>query len=84
MNDNYTMRFSATSKNEMMIKEIFQKVTDAMIEKGYNAVDQWVGFIISGDPGYITSYKDARNMVVKVDRDELLEHILRFYIKNAK
>jgi uncharacterized protein (UPF0297 family) len=53
-----------------------------MLEKGYNPVNQLVGYIISGDPTYITSYKDARKNISKLDRDELLEEIISFYLKN--
>jgi uncharacterized protein (UPF0297 family) len=55
---------------------------DAMTEKGYNPVNQLVGYIISGDPTYITSYKDARKNISKLERDEILEEIIKFYVKN--
>ena len=53
-----------------------------MEEKGYNPVNQMVGYIMSGDPTYITSHKNARSMIMKVERDELVEELLRAYIKN--
>jgi len=52
-------------------------------EKGYRAVDQIVGYLVSGDPAYITSHKEARLWIRKVERDELLEEIVRFYLENA-
>ena len=57
-------------------------VYDALSEKGYNPVNQIVGYIMSGDPTYITSHRNARSLIMKVERDELVEEILRAYIKN--
>ena len=57
-------------------------VYNAMAEKGYNPVNQIVGYIMSGDPTYITSHKNARSMIMKVERDELVEELLKEYIKN--
>ena len=54
----------------------------ALTEKGYNPVNQIVGYIMSGDPTYITSYKNARSLIMKVERDELVEEMLTEYIKN--
>ena len=54
----------------------------AMTEKGYNPVNQIVGYIISGDPTYITSHKNARSMIMKVERDEIVEELLKEYIRN--
>ena len=53
-----------------------------MRDKGYNPVNQLVGYIISGDPTYITSYKDARKKMAKIEQDELLEEIINYYIEN--
>lgn len=64
-------------------KEILQRVHAALEEKGYRAVDQIVGYLVSGDPAYITSHKEARLWIRKVERDELLEEIVRFYLDNA-
>ena len=57
-------------------------VYSAMEEKGYNPVNQMVGYIMSGDPTYITSYKNARSLIMKVERDELVEELLKEYIRN--
>jgi uncharacterized protein (UPF0297 family) len=57
-------------------------VYNAMTEKGYNPVNQIVGYIISGDPTYITSHKNARSMIMKVERDEIVEELLKEYIRN--
>ena len=67
---------------ELQVKEVLDLVYTAMDEKGYNPVNQIVGYIMSGDPTYITSHKGARSMIMKVERDELVEELLNEYIKN--
>ena len=64
------------------VKDVIASVYAALTEKGYNPVNQIVGYIMSGDPTYITSYKNARSMIMKVERDELVEELLKEYIKN--
>ncbi len=64
------------------VKEVLASVYAALTEKGYNPVSQIVGYIMSGDPTYITSHKGARAMIMKVERDELVEELLRSYIEN--
>ncbi len=64
------------------INKVIAEAYDAMKEKGYNPVNQFVGYIISGDPTYITSYKDARKKVSRIEQDELLEEIVNYYIQN--
>ena len=67
------------------VKEVLSKVYNALKEKGYNPVNQIVGYIMSGDPSYITSNNSARSIIVKVERDELLEELVESYIdKNFK
>lgn len=63
------------------VKEIIGEVYEALSEKGYNPVSQVVGYIMSGDPTYITSHKSARSTIMKVERDEIVEELLREYIK---
>ncbi|HLS89856.1 MAG TPA: IreB family regulatory phosphoprotein [Limnochordia bacterium] len=65
------------------VKEILQRVHAALEEKGYRPVDQIVGYLVSGDPAYITSHNEARLWIRKLERDELLEEIVRFYLENA-
>ena len=77
-----TQYFKVNTDPEYRVKEILDTVYDAMAEKGYNPVNQIVGYIMSGDPTYITSYKIARSMIMKVERDELVEELLKEYIKN--
>ena len=64
------------------VKVILAAVYEALTEKGYNPVDQIVGYIMSGDPTYITSHKNARGMIMRAERDELVEEMLKEYIKN--
>ena len=77
-----TQYFKVNTDPEYRVKEILDTVYDAMAEKGYNPVNQIVGYIMSGDPTYITSYKNARSMIVTVERYELVEELLKEYIKN--
>ncbi|MBO4832224.1 MAG: IreB family regulatory phosphoprotein [Oscillospiraceae bacterium] len=66
------------------LKEAILLVYDAMEEKGYNAIDQFVGYLASGDPSYVTNNRNARNVLMKLDRDDVLEELLRTYIGNAR
>ena len=78
-----TQYFKAVQEeNKMDVSEILEQVYVALTEKGYNPINQIVGYIMSGDPTYITSYKGARSMIMKVERDELVEELLKEYIKN--
>lgn len=75
---NETLLFKA-EKNEEGVKETLTLVSKAMKEKGYKPINQLIGYILSGDPTYITSHKEARKLIGKMDRDELLEEIIKFY-----
>ena len=77
-----TQYFNVKTAPEVRVKEVLDLVYNAMAEKGYNPVNQIVGYIMSGDPTYITSYKGARSTIMKVERDELVEELLKEYIKN--
>lgn len=77
-----TQYFKVKAEPEVQVKDVLDLVYNAMAEKGYNPVNQIVGYIMSGDPTYITSYKGARSMIMKVERDELVEELLREYIQN--
>ena len=76
-----TQYFAKIPEQELEVKRVLALVYDAMEEKGYNPVNQIVGYIMSGDPTYITSHKGARSMIMKVERDELVEELLREYIR---
>ena len=78
-----TQNFRVQSESETHVGDILQKVYKAMTEKGYNPVNQIVGYIMSGDPTYITSHNNARSLIMKVERDELVEELLKVYIKNT-
>lgn len=75
-----TQFFQAVQDNKMDVSQILEQVYTAMSEKGYNPVNQIVGYLISGDPTYITSHKSARSLIMKVERDEILEELLSVYI----
>ena len=75
-----TMFFKVEKDKNIKTEEIMQKVYQALKEKGYNPINQIVGYILSGDPTYITSHNDARNLIRQVERDELLEQMVKKYI----
>ena len=82
MVDNNTQFFKTQPEKTISVEGILEQVYLALKEKGYNPVNQIVGYIMSGDPTYITSLKGARSMFMKVERDELVEELLTEYIKN--
>lgn len=75
-----TIMFEGFKDTELDKKEALVEIYTALTERGYNAVDQIVGYLTSGDPSYITSHNNARNLILKMDRDELLEEILVNYL----
>ena len=75
-----TMKFDVEKEQNAKAKEILKEVYDALKEKGYNPINQIIGYILSGDPTYITSHKGARNLIRKIERDELLEKMVKEYI----
>ena len=77
-----TQYFNVESELETGVKVVLYTVYEALVEKGYNPVNQIVGYIMSGDPTYITCHKNARSMIMKVERDELVEELLADYIHN--
>ncbi len=81
MNDaNNTQFIEVVKDNNLPVTEILADVYTALSEKGYNPVSQIVGYIMSGDPTYITSYKNARSLIMKAERDEIIEVLLENYI----
>ena len=80
---NNTQYFKAQKDTETVVSDIIRDVYAALTEKGYNPVNQIVGYVMSGDPTYITSHKGARSLIMKVERDEIIEELLRFYIDNV-
>ena len=79
---NQTQFFRVQKEPEIQVKDVLEIVYRSLSEKGYNPINQIVGYIMSGDPTYITSYKGARNMIMKVERDELVEEMLAHYIES--
>ena len=65
------------------VSEVILRVYQALVERGYNPVNQIVGYIMSGDPTYITSHKNARSLIMKVERDEILEELMRNYVETC-
>ncbi len=79
--DRKTILFNSPDKgNEATTKDILKTVYDALEEKGYNAIDQMVGYILSGDPSYITGHNNARNLIRRIERDDLVEELLRAFL----
>lgn len=79
---NNTQYFKVQKEQEIEVKDVVEEVYEALTEKGYNPVNQIVGYIMSGDPTYITSHKGARSLIRRVERDEMIELLLEDYIKN--
>jgi len=80
--DRGTIMFEVDSEKSQKIDEVMRNVHKALVEKGYNPVNQIVGYVMSGDPTYITSHREARNAIQKIERDELLEELVRRYLKS--
>ena len=76
-----TQYFKVETEPETGVKLVLSTVYEALTEKGYNPVNQIVGYLISGDPTYITSYNNARYMIRILERDELLEELVRYYVQ---
>ena len=76
-----TIKFTIPGEDKQNMRSTLRCVFDALNEKGYNPINQIVGYIMSGDPTYITSYNSARSLIMKVERDELLEEMLTHYIE---
>lgn len=71
---------NAIKGEEKTPRQIMEEVYDALEERGYNAIDQIVGYLLSGDPSYITSHNNARNVIRQIDRDDLTEELVRYYL----
>lgn len=82
-NINNTQFFTVQKEPELQVSDVLEIVYKALKERGYNPVNQIVGYIMSGDPTYITSHNNARSLIMKVERDELVEEVLKTYIENS-
>ncbi|WP_305879818.1 IreB family regulatory phosphoprotein [Tepidibacter aestuarii] len=80
-NMDYTMKFEAPKEENLSVDEIIESVYAALVEKGYNPINQLIGYFLSGDPTYITSHNNARSLIKKYERDEILEEILKKYLE---
>lgn len=83
--DNETMMFKVKKEEEdNKVREVLGVVYEALKQKGYNPINQLVGYVLSGDPTYITSHMNARSIIRKLERDELIEEILKCYLEETK
>ena len=80
MDSNTTIHFDISEVNDEVVKSTLRDVLESLEERGYNPINQIVGYILSGDPTYITSHNNARNLIRQLERDELLEKMVRNYI----
>ena len=76
-----TIQFKLTTSSPEEMKEVLSSVYGALVEKGYNPINQIVGYILSEDPTYITTHKNARSLIRRIDRDELLQELVKNYLK---
>ena len=81
MNDK-TMTFAIGDENEQLMRLTLTQVYDALKEKGYNPINQIVGYLLSEDPTYITTYNNSRSLIRRIDRDELMRALVKFYLNN--
>ena len=79
---NNTQYFNVQKDMDFEVKHVIARIYEALTEKGYNPVNQIVGYVMSGDPTYITSHKGARSLIMRVERDEIIEVLLEDYIQN--
>ena len=82
MTDNNTIKFTVPTDDTDKMRRILRNVFDALNEKGYNPINQIVGYLLTEDPTYITNYNGARSMICKIDRDELLQELVRCYLED--
>ena len=79
-----TIKFTVPGEDKQNMRQVLRSVFDALNEKGYNPINQIVGYLLTEDPTYITNYNNARNMICKLDRDELLQELVRCYLFEKK
>ena len=80
MTDKHTVKFTVPSDDKENMRRILRNVYEALTEKGYNPINQIVGYLLTEDPTYITNYNNARSNICKIDRDELLQELVRCYL----
>lgn len=79
-----TIKFTVPGEDKQNMRQVLRNVFDALNEKGYNPINQIVGYLLTEDPTYITNYNNARSMICKLDRDELLQELVRCYLFDKK
>ena len=79
-----TIKFTVPGEDKQNMRQVLRNVFDALNEKGYNPINQIVGYLLTEDPPYITNYNNARSMICKLDRDELLQELVRCYLFDKK
>ena len=79
-----TVSFKVEKEKNIQAREILQKVYEALVEKGYNPINQIVGYVMSGDPGYISSHKEARTKIMKLDRTKIIETMVKSYLNKIR
>jgi len=79
-----TMTFKFKVEETASAREVLKAVYEALREKGYNPISQLVGYLLSGDPAYITNHQNARNLIRKYERDELLEELIKYYLEKGE
>ena len=80
MTEKSTLNFTVASDDKENMRRILRSVYEALTEKGYNPINQIVGYLLTEDPTYITNYNNARSMICKIDRDELMQVLVREYL----
>lgn len=78
-----TRKFNLTEEHKLEMKAILSSVYESLMEKGYNPINQIVGYLLSEDPTYITNYNNARSLIRKIDRDELMQELVRNYLTDS-
>ena len=84
MNANTTHLFDLEEINDSLVEDLIKDVYNSLDERGYNPIVQIVGYLTTGDPGYISSHNDARNKISKLDRSQIVEVLVKYYIKGTK
>ena len=84
MTDKDTVKFTVPSDDKENMRRILRNVYEALTEKGYNPVNQIVGYLLTEDPTYITNYNNARSLICRIDRDELLQELVRSYLEDKE
>ncbi|SDK92186.1 IreB family regulatory phosphoprotein [Alkalibacterium thalassium] len=82
--NDHTVRFNVENVDEHSVEDTLKLVYSALEEKGYNPINQIVGYLLSGDPAYIPRHNDARNLIKRHERDEVLEQLVTHYLKSEK